>query len=163
MSPTSIRVIRLYFMLAFVTLLAATLACITGASVARAQNGGVKKSDKPLYVDYKGVRIGMDVGEARKKLGNASDKSDTQDFYVFSEKETAQVFYDKGKVMAVSVNYLGDKSAPLPKIVLGIEIEAKPDGGMFKLVRYPEAGYWVSYNRTGGDDPLITVTMQRIQ
>jgi hypothetical protein len=164
MSPTSIRIIRLPFKLAFIAFLAATLVCITGASVARAQNGGgVKKSDKPLYVDYKGVRIGMDAGEARKKLGNASDKSDTQDFYVFSEQETAQVFYDKGKVMAVSVNYLGEKLAPLPKIVLGIDIEAKPDGGMFKLVRYPEAGYWVSYNRTGGDDPLVTVTMQKIQ
>jgi hypothetical protein len=164
MSPTSIRIIRLGYKLAFVAFLMATLVCIWGASVARAQNGGSgKKSDKPLYVDYKGVRIGMDVGEARKKLGDASDKSDTQDFYVFSEQETAQVFYDKGKVMAVSVNYLGDKSAPLPKIVLGIDIEAKPDGGMFKLVRYPEAGYWVSYNRTGGDDPLVTVTMQKIQ
>ena len=164
MSPTSIRIIRLPFKLAFVAFLMTTLVCITGASVARTQNsGGAKKSDKPLYVDYKGVRIGMDVGEARKKLGTASDKSETQDFYVFSEQETAQGFYDKGKVMAVSVNYLGGKSAPLPKIVLGIDIEAKPDGGMFKLVRFPEAGYWVSYTRTGGDDPLVTVTMQRIQ
>jgi hypothetical protein len=164
MSPTSVRIIRLPFKLAFIAFLMATLAFITGASVARAQNGGsVKKSDKPLYVDYKGVRIGMDAVEARKKLGNASDKSDAQDFYVFSEQETAQVYYDKGKVMAVSVNYLGEKTAPLPKIVLGIDIEAKPDGGMFKLVRYPEAGYWVSYNRTGGGDPLVTVTMQKIQ
>jgi hypothetical protein len=164
MSPTSIRIIRPHSKLAFVVFLTATLACMTGASVVRAQNGGsVKKSDKPLYVDYKGVRIGMETAEARKKLGTASDKSDTQDFYVFSEQETAQVFYDKGKVMAVSVNYLGEKTAPLPKTILGVDIEAKADGGMFKLVRYPEAGYWVSYNRTGGEDPLITGTMLRIQ
>jgi hypothetical protein len=163
MSPTSIRIIRLSCKLAFVAFMMTTLACIIGAQVVRAQDGGnVKKSDKPLYVEYKGVRIGMEAGEARKKLGTASDKSDAQDFYVFSEQETAQVFYDKGKVMAISVNYLGDKSAPLPKIVLGVDIAAKADGGMFKLVRYPEAGYSVSYNRTGGDDPLITVTMQKI-
>jgi hypothetical protein len=164
MSPTSVRAVWLPLRLAFIALLVATLGCISGASVARAQNGGgMKKSDKPLYIGYKGVSIGMDAVEARKKLGDPSDKGDTQDFYVFSDKETAQVFYDKGKVMAVSVNYLGDKSAPLPKVVLGLDIEAKADGGMYKLVRYPEAGYWVSYNRTGGEDPLITVTMQKIQ
>lgn len=164
MPPTSVQVVNRPFKLSFVVLLVATLGCFAGASVARAQNGGSeKKSDKPLYAEYKGVRIGMEAGEARKKLGDPSDKSDAQDFYVFSEKETAQVFYDKGKVMAISVNYLGEKSAPLPKVVLGIDIEAKPDGGMYKLVRYPEAGYFVSYNRTGGDDPLVTVTMQKIR
>ncbi|MDT4953009.1 MAG: hypothetical protein QOJ02_1147 [Acidobacteriota bacterium] len=164
MSPTSVRIVRLPQRLAFIVFLVATLACISGASVARAQNGdSMKKTDKPIYVGYKGVSIGMDAVEARKKLGDPKDKSDAQDFYIFSDKETAQVFYDKGKVMAVSVNYLGDKNAPLPKVVLGLDIEAKADGGMYKLVRYPEAGYWVSYNRTGGDDPLVTVTMQRIQ
>jgi len=134
-----------------------------GAPVARAQNANEKKGDKPLYVDYKGVQIGMGADEVRKKLGEPKDKGETQDFYMFSEKESAQFFYVKGKVMAVSVNYLDLKMAPLPKIVLGTDIEPKADGGMFKLVRYPTAGYWVSYSRSAGDDPLITVTMQKIQ
>lgn len=136
----------------------------TASHFTRTQESGTQpKSDKPLYSEYKGVRLGMETAEVRKKLGNPSDKSDTQDFYAFSENESAQVYYDKGKVIAVSVNYVGEKSgAPLPKIVLGTEIEAKADGAMYKLVRYPAAGYWVSYNRTGGGDPLITVTMQRI-
>jgi hypothetical protein len=141
-------------------------ASLGGTLIARAQTGaGDKKADKPLFIEYKGVRIGMDTEEARRKLGSPADKDDVQDFYVFSEKESAQVFYDKGhKVMAVSVIYVGDNSgAPLPKIVLGTDIEAKADGAMHKMVRYPEAGYWVSYNRTGGDDPLITVTMQKIK
>ena len=163
MFPTSRWIVTAPFRFTLVALIAAIVVCVTGASVARAQGGSDRKVVKPSYVEYKGVRIGMDAGEVRKKLGDPKDKGDVQDFYMFSEKETAQVFYDKGKVMAVSVNYLDDKSAPLPKIVLGIDLEAKPDGGMFKLVRYPDAGYWVSYNRTGGDDPLITVTMQRIQ
>ena len=163
MSPTSRRAVPHLFMLAPVAFMALIL-CGIGAPVARAQNGASdKRADKPFYIDYKGVHIGMTADEARKKLGDPKDKGDTQDFYMFSEKETAQVFYDKGKVMAVSVNYLGDKSAPLPKVVLGVDVEAKPDGGIFKLIRYPEAGYFVSYNRTGGDDPLVTVTMQKIQ
>jgi hypothetical protein len=126
--------------------------------------GDEKQADKPLYVEYKGVRIGMEPSEVRKKLGNPADKGDVQDFFVFSNTESAQVFYAQGKVMAVSVNYVGDRSsAPAPKAVLGTDIEAGANGAMHKLIRYPEAGYWVSYNRTGGDDPLITVTMQKIQ
>ena len=167
MSPTSRLMAALVSLIAF-TIFGASFRGSTAAAnslITRAQESGTqKKADKPLYNEYKGVRIGMDAAEARKKLGNPTDKSDAQDFYIFSEKESAQVFYDKGKVIAVSVNYVGDNSgAPLPKVVLGADIEAKADGAMHKLVRYPEAGYWVSYNRTGGGDPLITVTMQRIQ
>lgn len=161
MSPTSRRFVLLPSLFVFLIFASANLG---SAQVAYAQKAiAEKKADKPLYIEYKGVSLGMEASDVRKKLGNPTDKSDVQDFYVFSDTETAQVFYTKGKVMAVAVNYVGDKSgAPLPKIVLGTDIEAKPDGAMHKIVRYPEAGYWVSYNRTGGDDPLITVTMQKI-
>lgn len=120
--------------------------------------------DAPLFSDYKGVHIGMTIDEARKKLGEPQDKSDEQDFYVFNEQESAQVFYDKThKTYAVSINYLGAASSkPMPKAVVGSEIEAKPDGSMYKMVRYKKAGFWVSYSRTAGTDPLVTVTMQRI-
>jgi hypothetical protein len=123
-----------------------------------------KGEDEPLFNEYKGVRIGMLTEEARQKLGTPQDKSDDQDFFVFNEKESAQVFYDKAhKTYAISINYLGaGNSTPLPKAVLGAELEAKPDGSMYKMVRYPKAGYWVSYSRTAGNDPLITVTVQRI-
>src|SRR6476661_3911531 len=101
------------------TFLILTLLAATSATVGSAQ----KVTDKPLFSEYKGVRIGMDMNEARKKLGQPADKGDAQDFFMFSEKESCQVFYDKAhKVMAVSVNYLGDGSgAPLPKAVLGTE------------------------------------------
>lgn len=161
MSPTSRRIVPLPLL----ALMLFVLASLASTPVARAQNGaGDKNADKPLYVEYKGIRIGMLTNEVRKKLGDPADKGDVQDFFVFSEKESAQVYYDKEhKVMAVSVNYVGDGSgAPLPKVVLGADIEAKADGTIHKMVRYPEAGYWVSYNRTGGDDPLVTVTMQKI-
>lgn len=162
MSPTSRRIVTRHFMLAFGALMA-TLLFGASAPAVRAQDGSDKAADKPLYVGYKGVHIGMSADEARKALGAPKEKSDVQDFYMFSEKETAQVYYDKGKVMAVSVSYLGDKNAPLPKVVFGAEVEAKSDGGISKLVRYPEAGYYVSYNRSSGNDPVVTVTMQRIQ
>jgi hypothetical protein len=162
MSPAYRRIVWLPFTLALVILASGNPA---STLIANAQSaGGEKKADKPLYVEYKGVSIGMETSEVRKKLGDPADKGDVQDFFVFSEKESAQVFYNKGKVMAVSVNYVGDTSgAPLPKAVLGTDVEAKADGAMHKIVRYPVAGFSVSYNRTGGDDPLVTVTMQKIQ
>ena len=137
-----------------------TRAAVAGANPADQSKG----EDEPIFNEYKGVRIGMTSDETRKKLGEPQDKSDEQDFFVFNEKESAQVFYDKShKTYAVSVNYLGvGNTTPLPKAVLGTEIVAKPDGSMYKLTRYPKAGYWVSYSRTAGNDPLVTVTMQKI-
>ena len=162
MSPASRRVVRLITLALFAAASAMVATAQKPADTKATEN---KAADKPLFIEYKGVRIGMAMDEARKKLGEPTDKSDTQDFFMFSEKESCQVYYDKvHKVMAVSVNYVGEASgAPLPKVVLGTEIEAKPDGAMYKMIRYPESGFWVSYNRTGGQDPLVTVTMQKIQ
>jgi hypothetical protein len=102
--------------------------------------------------------------KARQRLGNLKEKGKVQDFFVFSDNESAQVYYDDaGKVMAISLNYVGAQSgAPDAKAVLGSDLEANADGSMYKLVRYPEAGYWVSYSRTAGDSPLITITMQKM-
>ncbi len=123
-----------------------------------------KSMSGPVFSEYRGVRIGMGADEARQKLGKPKEKSSVQDFYVFSDTETAQVFYDGAqKVFAVSVDYSGKNSdAPPPEAVLGQRIEAKADGSMYQLQKYPEAGYWVSYNRTAGNSPLVTVTMQKM-
>src|SRR3712207_2698488 len=115
MSPTSRRGLARISLLAL-TVFGASVWSIHSAArgsliTSTQESGTQKKADKPLYNEYRGVRIGMEALEARKKLGNPTDKSDAQDFYVFSEKESAQVYYDKGgKVMAVSVNYVGEDS-----------------------------------------------------
>ena len=120
-------------------------------------------SNVPVFTDYRGVKIGMTAEEVRAKLDRIK-KGDAQDFLVFSEHESAQIYYDDaGKVTAISVDYFGDNShAPEPEAVLGMSLKAKADGSMYQLKRYPEAGYWVSYNRTAGDKPIVTITMQKI-
>jgi hypothetical protein len=120
--------------------------------------------DKPLYREYKGIAIGATADDVRGKLGDPKEKSDGQDFYVFSEKETAQVYYDNAKkVTAISIDYIGEgNGAPDYKTVVGAEIDTKPDGSMYRMVRYPSAGYWVSYNRTAPPSPITTITMQKI-
>jgi len=120
---------------------------------------------QPSFSDFRGVRIGMTSEEARKKLGNPREKSNEQDFYVFNDTQAVQVMYDKkGSVAAISVDFMsGANGIPSPKEVLGADIEGKPDGSMFKMVRYPKAGYWVSYSRTAGDSPTITIMMQKLE
>jgi hypothetical protein len=121
--------------------------------------------EQPVFNEYRGVKIGWLADEVRKKLGNPLNKGDEQDFFVFNEKETAQVFYDKTtkQVTAISVDFTNGASEVLtPQQVFGADFEGKPDGSKSKLVRYPKAGYWVSYNRTAGDKPIVTITIQRI-
>ena len=47
--------------------------------------------------------------------------------------------------------------------VLGVEITPKKNGTIYKLVRYPDAGYWVAYSRTAGKSPIVSVTMRKIR
>jgi hypothetical protein len=116
-------------------------------------------TQQPLYTEYKGVRIGMTADEVRAKLGQAALKADDQDFYVFSDTETAQIAYDSAhKVISISVDYMGGVGAPDYHTVVGGNIEVKPDGAIYKLVRYEQFGVWVSYNRPPGN-PFVTVTI----
>jgi hypothetical protein len=124
------------------------------------------REDEPVFLDYRGVKLGWLADEVRKKLGNPANKGDEQDFYTFGDKETAQVLYDKAtnKVNAISVDFMsGARDVITPEQVFGSDIETKPDGSKYKLVRYPKAGFWVSYSRTAGDNPIITVTIQKLQ
>jgi hypothetical protein len=137
------------------------LLCVA-ALPAAAQTKPDKENDPPFH-EYKGVRLGMAADEARKLLGNPADKDDRQDFYSFSESETAQIYYDaQKKVFAISVIYIGAGSTvPTAKAVLGTEVEAKPDGSMHQRLDFPKARCWVAYSRTSGDAPLITITLQK--
>lgn len=120
---------------------------------------------QPVFSEYRGIKIGMTADEVRKLVDKLRDKGEKQDFFVLSDTETAQVFYDKdGKVRAISIDYLGKGSdPPMPAEVLGEEIQPKSDGSMYGLKRYPSAGFWIAYNRTAGDDPTVTITMQKVE
>jgi len=134
------------------------------AQTARKAAAPAHEEELAAFKDYRGVQLGMTADEVRKKLGSPKDKSDAQDFFVFNENETAQIVYDDAhKVVTISADYLTvGASVPTAKQVFGAEVEAKADGSVYKLVRFPKAGYWLSFNRTGGSAPLTTVTLQKI-
>jgi hypothetical protein len=136
------------------------LVALSLVAVARAQD----EPKESLFREFKGVTIGMLAADARAKLGTPADKSDALDLYNISEKETVQIAYDGGKVSAIAIMFINAGSDALtPKAVFGSDLEAKPDGSMYKMVRYTKAGYWVSYSRTAGDSPLVTVMIQKIK
>jgi hypothetical protein len=146
--------------------LAGVCLLLASISVAAQTRKTAAADDAPVFLEYRGIQIGWLADEVRKKLGVPADKGDEQDFYVFGEKEICQVLYDKTtrKVTAISVDFMnGASSAITPQQVFGTDFEGKPDGSKYKMVRYPKAGYWVSYSRTAGDTPIITVTMQKLQ
>lgn len=137
------------------------------ATQAQRSKGSVEPAaddNQPALTQFKGVRIGMAADEARKKLGSPREKSAEQDFYVFNDNEAVQVNYDKkGSVNAIAIDFMsGSNGVPTAKDILGVEAEAKADGSVYKMVRYPKAGFWVSYSRTAGNDPTVTITMQKI-
>ena len=175
MLPTSLRQDAVRRLLA-PSIFAAVLLCASpsvfaqdsgqtsGDSVAPASALAATPQEEPLYSDYKGVKLGMSADDVRKKLGRPKDAGKVQDFFVFSDRERARVYYDdKGNASAIIVTYIGKSgNAPSPETVLGAALEAKADGSMYKLVQYPKAGYWVAYSRTAGDEPLTMVTMQKM-
>ena len=138
------------------------------ASAQRRPGGPVSAAaaDEPSssFNAYRGVQLGMTAEEVRKKLGEPKDKGTEQDFFVFNETETAQIVYDKSqKVVTISADFMTQGPDVLTaKQVFGADVEPKPDGSVYKLVRFPKAGYWVSFNRTSGTSPMTTVTLQKI-
>ena len=150
-SPLRILILLLAFLLLFVL------------SV-NAQTDG--KKNLPVWQNYKGVAIGMTAAEVREKLG--APKLDDADgfFYVFSDTENAQVMFDaKKNVSGISVVYAAEHKAP-PTFadVFGKaeEMTAKPDGSIYKMVRYAEAGYWISYSRMAGETAMVTITIRKL-
>jgi len=121
------------------------------------------ETQQPRYTEYRGVKLGMTTDEAHAKLGTPSMKYSDQDFYMVSENETAQIIYDAAqKVIAISVDYLGGIGAPDHKAVVGGELQTTANGSLYRVVRYESLGFWVSYNRSQGTVPTVTVTIQKI-
>lgn len=118
---------------------------------------------QPLYTNYKGISLGMTAQEVRSTLGAPAMKADDQDYFTFSDHETAQIYYDAAhKVTTISVDYAGGVGAPDHKAVVGAELETRPNGSLYRVVRYESQGFWVSYSRTTGELVIVTITIQKI-
>jgi hypothetical protein len=119
---------------------------------------------QPVASIYKEVKIGTSADDVRELLGKA-EIDDKDGFFYQMESEMVQIRLDENaKVRVISVTYSSDSpNVPKPADIFGDQTaDVKPDGSVYRLVRYPEAGYWTAYSKTSGDRPTITVTMQKL-
>ncbi len=122
---------------------------------------------QPVFTAYKGIAIGMTADEVRDKIGKKPKIEDKDGYYyVFSDDESMQIVLDENKkVKVISIIYTGSsRSAPTYEAVFGkdVPLEQSADGRVYKLIRYPESGYWVAYSSGAGEKPTVTVTIQKL-
>ena len=154
-----IRFVELVLYAIGVILLLLLGAIASGQTQAQKVARGHSQIQQPLYREYRGVRLGMTAAEARAKLGEPAMKSDEQDFYVFSANETAQIVYAAQKVVTISTDYAGGVGAPDYKSVVGDNLMERPDGSSFRMVLYEAERFWVSYNKSASEVPVVTITI----
>lgn len=134
---------------------------ITGCAVLLLLLGVVANAQQPKYREYRGVRLGMTAAEARAKLGEPVFKSEEQDVYVLSANETTQIAYNaEQKVVTISTDYTGGIGAPDYKSVVGEGLLERPDGSVFRSVEFRAERIWISYNKSAGVVPVVTITLQ---
>jgi hypothetical protein len=153
------------FLITFALLVIACAGLVMSANAQKARPAITAETlgQQPLYTDYRGVRLGMTPQEVRAKLGDPVLKDEELDYFVFADNVAAQIAYDAShKAKAISIDFPGGVGAPDYKAVVGNELDTRPDGSVFKLVRYATLGFWVSYNRTAGPTVMVTITIQRI-
>lgn len=121
---------------------------------------------QPVFTEYKGIKIGMTADEVRRQIDKKPKIEDKDGYYfVFSDDEAMQIVLDENrKVKVISIIYSGENNAPAYEKVFGTEVplEKNPDGRIYKLIRYPQSGFWVAYSSSAGENPTTTVTIQKL-
>ena len=135
------------------------------AAVNPKPTASVNKAVVPAFKDFRGAKIGMNADDLKQAWGKP-ETEDMQGFlYRLSDDATVQVSVDADKkVSAIAATFIGGRSAPALTDVFGPDAVVKPkdDKLTYHMVRYPDAGYWVSYYRGAGDDAVVTLMMQKL-
>ena len=123
-----------------------------------------KAIQTPAMTEFRKAGIGTTAADLKQAWGKPEVEDKTGFIYQFSDKEMAQVALDGDqKVDTIAVTFQDGAGAPKPEDVFGPgeKIERKGGGGVFHMVRYPEAGYWVSYF-SQGDGKAVIITYKKI-
>ncbi|MEQ1603410.1 MAG: hypothetical protein ABL999_00925 [Pyrinomonadaceae bacterium] len=125
-----------------------------------------KMSQRPVFSDYNGVKIGTPAAQVLSLLEKKPRFEDKDGyFFVFSNGESAQFVFDAArKVKIISITYSGKASnAPTYADIFGGDVPLNiSQEKIYKVVNYPEAGFWVSYYSSTGDNAVTTVTVQKL-
>ena len=118
----------------------------------------------PAMTEFRKVAVGTTADGVKQAWGKAEVEDATGFIYNFSPKEMAQVALDADKkVDTIAVTFQDGTGAPKAADVFGPKekVERKENGSIFHMVRYPEAGYWVSYF-SQGEGKAVIITYKKI-
>lgn len=121
---------------------------------------------QPRIKELKGIKLNMTMDQVKDILGKPKVGDKTSMYFDFKGDESMQLEFDSdGKVRMAALIFM--KKAESPKFfdVFDETVAYAPaaDGRVYKLVNYPNAGYWVAYGKLILEDgPMTTVTMQKI-
>ncbi len=118
----------------------------------------------PAMTEFRKASIGIAADDLKKAWGKPEVEDNTGFIYEFSDKEMAQVsITDDKKVDAIAVTFRDGTGAPKAEEIFGPheKIERKENGSVFHMVRYEEAGYWVSY-LSQGPGKMVILTYKKL-
>lgn len=135
------------------------------AAPTKSPSDPAKKSSLPAMTAFRQVSIGLAADKVKDLWGKA--KVEDKDGFLFelSDSETAQVRIGPDqKVTAIAITFANSKGAPTLTEVFGegAAPDSSQNGTVYKMVRYPDAGFWVSYFAGSGDNAITTLTIQKL-
>lgn len=119
----------------------------------------------PFLKEYRKVAIGMPADTLREAWGKPKAEYSDGYLYEMSDSETIQIVIGAEKeIKTISVTFADGKGAPEFTEVFGEAVtpERRDNGSVYKMVRYPEAGYWVSFYSGPPANPNVSLTMQKL-
>ncbi|HEX6125503.1 MAG TPA: hypothetical protein VFZ23_09055 [Pyrinomonadaceae bacterium] len=119
----------------------------------------------PFLKEYRKLTIGAPADTLRELWGKPTVEDSDGFVYKMSDSETIQIMIGPEKnISAIAVTFDNGKGAPSFADVFGEAVlpEKRENGSVYKMVRYPDAGYWVAYYMGPPENATVSVTMQKL-
>lgn len=129
-----------------------------------AANASETQETKHTFTSLRGLELGMTISQVKEKLGKPDFQDETGLVFELKDGDSVQIGLGPDKnVRTIAAIFSADsETAPSFADVFGPDA-GSVDGDVYKMERYPDAGYWVSFSRTNSkDEPVTVVTLRKI-
>lgn len=113
------------------------------------------------FTSVRDIELGMTVDQVKAKLGKPDVQDDTGLVFDLGKGDSVQIGLDPEKKVRTIAAIFAAESNAAPSFMDVFGTAPASDGDVYKLERYPDEGYWVSYSRTITADKPVTVVMIR--
>lgn len=135
------------------------------ASYVKKESFSKTATQAPYLKEYRKIAIGTPADTLGEVWGKPQMEYPDGFIYELSDSETVQIVISpEKKIATISVTFVEGRGAPAFAEVFGgaITPEKRENGSVYKLVRYPDAGYWVAYSMGPGEKANVSLTMQKL-